>query len=1374
MTTFNWLHFTDLHRGMGSQKGWWSDWEHKLFEDLRGRHSYAGPWDVVLFTGDLTDRGTKDQFQQLDTFLTRLWSLFDQLQPGRPIALLAVPGNHDLQRPDPERNPADKDFESELELLAEWTRPERAKIRHRFWNEPTGRLRTIVHRAFSDYQAWWDARRAAMPAWVTVHAGIVPGDFAATVEKDGAKIGILGLNSAFLQLAGGDYKGRLALDHRQFDKACGKSGPEWAREHHFCLLLTHHPTDWLCTEAQGELGRILHGQFAMHLYGHMHETGYRTLSIGGGAPARYWQGLSLFGEETWEGGEADRRFGYAIGKVALKGNEGELRLWPRRAPRPDGGQWKFVPDHDHCQLDESSHNATCPETIKLHRELVAKVAAPVVTAPASLPAPDEPVPTPESKVASSRDSRRFRVLLLATDADLTPARANVMAYVERALGVEVSAGPANPAVDPGSFDQIILFQGQRWEDGKISSVWARAPADRRVAFLSDPDGDWPPYRLTERLALDKVEAFRASLGAAQKFAEPSELPEKVGALVNSAIARRGTGPDRGLKPWERAYLGYSVEVWRGGRTAASRSYLLDSVPRDEPYTPELYTALDGVADGWVCGADGKPRRGEEGEHNKPLLEDAPEARIPLARWASCADFPRLAVVGAPGAGKTVFITRIAASLGAACLGRAGDLEKNIDLDALRIPSGRLPVPIVVEATRLAKQDLNRGLDALLTAIGEELAKGGHEHPSAAAVREGLEQGRYYLLIDALDEIANAEQRRRVLDLLRGVGKPECFPGTRLLLTTRSAAYTGDLRFGGFGVVHVAPLSREQMGSFCVRWSRHRRKDDSFTAGLQTAVESLSGGRLDEPPLTSNPLMLTAVCLIYEKHRTLPDDRGRLCQLLTDDLCRSRRSEDPDHGWQLDEAAKKRLLQRIALAMQVEGAQSWPEARALVELRQTLPVGEAQPDLRASRHLQWIAEHTGLLRFEPSGDEEQIRFWHRLFREYLSASELAQRDRTVRDLVDELWARQWLSDPFWEDVIRLLPRALGTPEKAQLLAGRMAELAQEHAEARGRLLGLVAAGMIESREMFPGIDFESLVAQIAQTYERDSTMWSLRDRWLVLSGLARLDLRHGDPRLRAERWISFPGGEVILGDTLGDLIAKKIGSPPRKTTVAPFAMAWAPVSSREYLEFLDSKEFVDKRFWIHAPRKIRGQSSQNLTKLFRSAGSTWQGTIFGVSIYEALAYCAWRTAHRTDGRVVRLPTESEWEYAARADGGSLYPWGAEMPAASHDWTGRGWSGIEKRTLHAYIGLFPPIAGVVDLVGSAAQWCDSLFSDPYGERLTEKAKNHGGVIPPSWRAVLRGGIERVPSNMALRCAFRTGASGEESPFASGFRLVLDPPP
>ena len=123
-------------------------------------------------------------------------------------------------------------------------------------------------------------------------------------------------------------------------------------------------------------------------------------------------------------------------------------------------------------------------------------------------------------------------------------------------------------------------------------------------------------------------------------------------------------------------------------------------------------------------------------------------------------------------------------------------------------------------------------------------------------------------------------------------------------------------------------------------------------------------------------MLTAICMVFERYRSLPDDRGRLCDLLIEDLCRSRHSEDSVKGWKLDEAGKKDLLQRIALSMQQQGAQSWPVYSAIDIATQLVPTSDKALMDRAKRYVDWAADHTGILRFQEGKDgEEQIRFWH---------------------------------------------------------------------------------------------------------------------------------------------------------------------------------------------------------------------------------------------------------------------------------------------------------------------------------------------------------------------------------------------------------------
>lgn len=238
MTVLNWLHLTDLHQGMTDQDWLWPTTRRALFDDLAKVHDHAGPWDLVLFTGDLTQRGSSDEFKRLENTLGDLWDHLDDL--GSHPLLLAVPGNHDLVRPDPE--------DPTTVLLGDWTT--KANVRDAFW-KPGSKYQQPIHDAFAAYQAFWD-RAAHRPA-AGVVAGLLPGDFSYVHEKVGARFGFLGLNSAFLQLTGEDFEQRLAIDPRQAQPAVGGDLDRWASSCHAAFLLTHHPPSWLCPEARALL-----------------------------------------------------------------------------------------------------------------------------------------------------------------------------------------------------------------------------------------------------------------------------------------------------------------------------------------------------------------------------------------------------------------------------------------------------------------------------------------------------------------------------------------------------------------------------------------------------------------------------------------------------------------------------------------------------------------------------------------------------------------------------------------------------------------------------------------------------------------------------------------------------------------------------------------------------------------------------------------------------------------------------------------------------------------------------------------------------------------------------------------------------------------
>src|ERR1041385_4335550 len=95
--TFSWLHVTDLHQGQREQSLLLPRIQTAFERDLRELHDQAGPFDLVLFTGDLTQRGSAEEFAALNETLFTIWNCLEAL--GSYPALLPVPGNHDLGRP---------------------------------------------------------------------------------------------------------------------------------------------------------------------------------------------------------------------------------------------------------------------------------------------------------------------------------------------------------------------------------------------------------------------------------------------------------------------------------------------------------------------------------------------------------------------------------------------------------------------------------------------------------------------------------------------------------------------------------------------------------------------------------------------------------------------------------------------------------------------------------------------------------------------------------------------------------------------------------------------------------------------------------------------------------------------------------------------------------------------------------------------------------------------------------------------------------------------------------------------------------------------------------------------------------------------------
>jgi len=343
MTTFNWLHLTDLHFGHREQDHLWSDSREMFFDDLKKMHDRCGPFNAVLFTGDLVYSGEIKQFERFEKeVLTRLFKKLNDLGSTDAV-LLAVPGNHDLKR------------------YSKTTPEVRVITGNDFENDPDGfwdaskknKYRNSVEFALKNYHNWWG--NTSYRGSQIINPGIFTGDFSTTLQAGDFKIGVIGLNSTTRQLVVGDFEGKLLLHAKQLAAVCGDTS-DWFNKHDVNLLLTHQGPTWLskdCLDNEYEPSIYPSGRFAAHLFGHLHENDLSENARGGSETRRYFQGASWFGLESYgEPPGLDRKHGYAMGCFKFADGEIKLRWWPRIGTKGANNTYRFKRD-DQFELDEN-------------------------------------------------------------------------------------------------------------------------------------------------------------------------------------------------------------------------------------------------------------------------------------------------------------------------------------------------------------------------------------------------------------------------------------------------------------------------------------------------------------------------------------------------------------------------------------------------------------------------------------------------------------------------------------------------------------------------------------------------------------------------------------------------------------------------------------------------------------------------------------------------------------------------------------------------------------------------------------------------------------------------------------------------------------
>ncbi|MGA2920853.1 MAG: formylglycine-generating enzyme family protein [Candidatus Sulfotelmatobacter sp.] len=232
-----------------------------------------------------------------------------------------------------------------------------------------------------------------------------------------------------------------------------------------------------------------------------------------------------------------------------------------------------------------------------------------------------------------------------------------------------------------------------------------------------------------------------------------------------------------------------------------------------------------------------------------------------------------------------------------------------------------------------------------------------------------------------------------------------------------------------------------------------------------------------------------------------------------------------------------------------------------------------------------------------------------------------------------------------------------------------------------------------------------------------------------------------------RLVSIPAAWFLMGSTSGQDCER----PIHRVWVDAYQLAATQVTNADYAHFLRSDGSHPPPFW----------NDKNFS------GS--DQPVAGVSWFDADHYCRWLSTQTARHRSYRLPTEAEWERAAR---GGLeqqdFPWGNDPPQSLPDYATRWQTGPEPVARHS-----PNPFGLYNMCDNVHEWCSDWYDSNYyatsPERNPRGPEGRSGI---GQRKASRGGSWRHHVKVS-RCSARSSIPPEFQYADYGFRVACDPP-
>lgn len=659
---------------------------------------------------------------------------------------------------------------------------------------------------------------------------------------------------------------------------------------------------------------------------------------------------------------------------------------------------------------------------------------------------------------------------------------------------------------------------------------------------------------------------------------------------------------------------------------------------------------------------------------------------------------KLLVVGDPGSGKSTFLKRVAFQL------------------CNEYATGG-PLPLLIEAAvfsnyvsqqyehRLGPADpaSPQWIPVFLGAQCDEKNRG----LGADYLRAVLTAGSCHVLIDGLDETPDESSRQRLTKLIREAAA--AFDRCRFTVTSRPA---GKIPINGFEEALIADLEPEAILVFLAKLAKQLYSDDengerTFREDLEAAVN----GRLEIRRMTRNPVMLTALAVLQHNNVKLPEKRVDLYGSILDWLAKQRAK-----AGRMPASDCLLRLRELALEMQNHEAgrqKQVPLAWAAERVAKRFTNRDA-----AERFLRSEQAHSGIV--VSRGNE--IAFWHLTFQEFLAALEIAGwEDADQFRLL--LGSSPKIYQPEWRETMLLYGGLLynvGPPKVEALLRKVLDQMGQRPSLAvRARCVGFIGALLPDLVGFKVGDKrYDESLRLVMDIFDvEESKNVPFDDRLAAAEALGQA----GDPRLKKHEWVS-------ISESTNYWIGAQYNDPKGlnydheayydeklcRVSLPPFRISKYLVTVGQYLTFVEEGTEPNRE-----PENWQEQREH----------PNWP--VVGVTWHQADSYCKWAGA--------RLPTEAEWERAARGPNCAKYPWGND--AINHSRANYAGSGIGHPTP---VGLYPSgvsSEGAHNMVGNVLEWTSSERPDVEGKYVrggsfgvdrTFARSSFRSYVPPHGRA------------------------------------------